>query len=221
MSFTTKAATLGPGGVAFDTSEKLTAEQYAELYALGFRIGVRTVGNALQNPAYGISSAELQAAVTAKLGMMLYQFPRTSNWSATTGAADGTAAAHNALAIGFPKTACLWADLEGAIPSAAAMIDYVNAWYQAAVSAGMAGSALGIYVGPGVPLTPQQLYENLFVARYWRAGAIVPDVASRGYQFIQAYPGNAVVLPGVVIDYDYVLEDFHGSIPVVCVSAAT
>jgi hypothetical protein len=135
------------------------------------------------------------------------------------GAADGTAAAKNALAIGYPKGACLWLDLEGAIPSAADCIAYVNAWYEAAAAAGMNASALGVYVGPGVPLTPTELYQKLYLARYWKAGAIVPDVQSRGYQMMQLYPGNQTIAPGILIDYDVIQDDFFNSAPVLCVPA--
>ncbi len=217
MAYTTKAATVGMLGA--DTSETLDAAKAATLVGKGMKFVVRYVAQSYMPPAQGISAAELAELTGAGLAVMLVQFGRSSGWSATTGSADGTAAAKNALAIGYPKSACLWLDLEGAIPSSAVAIAYVNAWYEAAAAAGMNAAALGVYVGPGVPLTPAELYEKLYVARYWKAGAIVPDVQSRGYQMMQLYPGNQTIAPGILIDYDVLQDDFFNSAPVLCVPA--
>jgi hypothetical protein len=216
-TFATKAATIGM--IGFDTSERLDAAQAATLVALGMKFGVRYVAQSYQAPSVGITEAELEALTNAGLAMMLVQFARTSDWTATTGASDGTAAAKNALAVGYPNNACLWLDLEGSLPNAATTTAYVNAWYHAAASAGMDASALGVYVGPGVPLTSEQLYQDLYLSRYWKAGAMVPDVATRYFQMLQLYKGNVTVAPGIVIDWDVIEEDFLNGIPVLCVKA--
>ena len=217
MTFTTKLATVGMRG--FDTSERCTAAQIATVAAMKkFDFGTRYVANSFQDSSVGITLSELEEWTAAGIAMDLVQFARTSGWSATTGAADGAAAAKNALALGYPKTACLWLDLEGNIGSATNAIAYVNNWYVAAASNGMSSSALGLYVGPGVPLTPEQLYD-LDVTRYWAAGAIIPDVTTRGFQKRQLYPGNITIAPGIVIDYDFIEEDWLGSLPTLCVSA--
>ncbi len=212
----TKLATLGPGGVWCDTSERLDAAQYKTIKALWYAGIIRTVAQSYQAPSVGMQASELEAALAAGIEVMLYQFARVSGWSATTGAADGTAAAKNALAIGYPKTACLWCDMEGAIPSAAAWVAYANAWFEAAVNAGMAASALGVYVAQYCPLTGSQLYHEPYFTRYWRAAEILPEPDPRGWQVMQLQPANVTIAPGIVIDRDYLCEDFLGSVPMVC-----
>jgi len=194
----------------WDTSETLDTAKAKTLAALGFKFGVRYVTNGSSPPS--ITAAELDALTSTGQGIMLVQFARKSGWSADTGHADGVTAAHAALAIGYPPGACLWFDLNPC--SADVAIAYCNAWYQGAVSGGMYGSALGGYFEPGVQLTSSQLYNNLTIARYWRSGGQVPNVDHRGYQLVQAWPGNTIVAPGIVIDYDMSQPDFLGSAPV-------
>lgn len=217
MPYVAKASFVGTLGC--DTSETLDAAKGATLRTLGIKFAVRYVAQSYQAPTVGMQAGEMAALTGAGLDLMLVQFARTGGWSQATGAADGTAAAKNALALGYPKTACLWVDVEGAIPSAPDCLAYVNAWARAATDAGMASSALGMYVGPGVPLSPAQLYEQITLARYWRAGAIVPNVDRRGFQMLQLYPGNVTIPSGIVIDYDVIQEDFFNVAPVLCAAA--
>jgi hypothetical protein len=207
-----KTAPLTVGDIGFDSSAQFNDEQIAWL-AANFKFGVRYVPLAGQSDTYAIKQREFDATLAAGLGLMLVQFPRgKSSLSSETGMADGQAAAAYALKLGYPPSACLWLDLSPA-PSAAIAIEYANAWYKGATSGGMYGSALGVYCEPGVPLTSEQLYHSLTVARYWKTAGRCPDVATRGYQMLQLYPGNLVPTKGIVIDKDVVQQDYLQSIP--------
>lgn len=212
------AKTLSVGTIGWDTSEKLTAAQAAMLASLGLKFGVRYVPLARQSPSAGIDAAEMGAILITGQGLMLVQFSRTSNFTQQQGHDDGEAAAAAALGLGYPAAASLWFDFSPA-PSDSAMIAYANGCYSGAVAGGYPGASLGGYFEPGVPLTSTQLYQELAIARYWRSGAQVPDVATRGNQLIQAWPGNRIVAPGIVIDYDMAQGDYLGSYPVAAFAA--
>ncbi len=203
---------LSVGMIGFDTSAQLSADQVKTLAALDLRFGVRYVPLSGQSPNLAIKQAEVDAFASLGLGLMLVQFPRTSGWSEAVGYGDGQAAGAYALSLGYPPGACLWLDL-GNPGSSQAAIAYANNWYKGCVAAGMYGSALGVYCEPGVPLTSDQLYHNLTVARYWRTAAQCPNVTTRGYQMMQLWPGN-VRAAGTVIDYDAIQSDYLGSLPV-------
>jgi len=210
------AKSLSVGMIGFDTSQSLNAAQAAALVKAGLKFGVRYVPLSGQSSSAAINQAELDTLVGAGLAMMLVQFGRTSGWSAEKGFLDGEAAGSYAMTLGYPPGACLWLDL--ASPGSPEMaIEYANAWYRGAVSAGMYGSALGIYCEPGVPLSSSQLYHSITVSRYWKTAGQCPNVETRGYQFIQLYPGNRTLPPGIIIDYDAVQSDFLGSYPVAAV----
>jgi hypothetical protein len=204
---------LAVGMIGFDTSMSLNAAQAQTIVKAGLKFGVRYVPLSGQSTASSINQAELDTLVHAGLAMMLVQFGRTHGWSEAVGYADGETAAHYALSLGYPPGACLWLDLASPGSDSAA-IAYANAWYKGAVAGGMYGSALGIYCEPGVPLTSSQLYHSLTVSRYWKTAGMCPDVQTRGYQFLQLYPGNRTLAPGILIDYDVVQSDYLGSYPV-------
>jgi len=209
---------LSVGMIGFDTSQSLNAAQAAALVKAGLKFGVRYVPLAGQSSSAAINKAELETLVQAGLAMMLVQFGRTHGWTAEVGFADGEAAAVYALSLGYPPGACLWLDL--ASPGSVDLtIAYTNAWYKGAVAGGMYGSALGIYCEPGVLLSSSQLYHALNVSRYWKTAGQCPNVETRGYQFVQLYPGNRTMPPGIIIDYDVVQSDFLGSYPVAAVAA--
>jgi hypothetical protein len=204
------------GEKGFDTSEKLTDAKIAALLAAdpAISFAVRYVGLSLGvNPALDLDPIELAALHAHGLGVMAVQFARTGAWSAATGATDGANAKSNFAAAGLVAGTTLWMDFEGAVPSATVAEQYANAWWS---SSGGAAMDSGVYVGPGIPLTSTELYQKLYTRRYWRAGAQVPNVESRGYQMQQLYPGNLIV-GGQVIDYDYVQKDFLGSLPMLCI----
>jgi hypothetical protein len=95
---------------------------------------------------------------------MAVQHVRDPGWRPTSslGEQDGTNAANNALAVGFPPGVNVWCDLEGVNSSSTAqdVIDYCNSWYDAFSAAGYAP---GLYVGANAVLTGDQLcYDLLF-----------------------------------------------------------
>jgi hypothetical protein len=144
------------------------------------------------------------------MGIMLVQFSRSS-LTPQMGGNDGEAMATRAIALGYPKTACLWGDF---YPAAAdSMQAYGNAWYAGTIAGGADPSAAGGYNEPGVPadLDLEQDYE---FHRYWRSGGQVPNVERRGYQFIQLFPCDRKPRADILVDYDVAQSDFEGSYPV-------
>lgn len=209
--------------LGFDTSQNLTAAQYATLRGLGYAWASRYVPHAGQSStAPGIlQPGELAACLAAGFGLMLISYPRTSQtpggWTTSTGQADGQTAAAYARSLGYPATACLWADLNPP-PSSQAAIDYLNGFYQGAVAGGMAGSAVGAYMEPGVPLTASQRYSALKLARYWATAANDSNryPTPRGCQLVQLWEGQKGFnpAPGIVIDADASQMDWLGASPI-------
>lgn len=213
MVISPKALSVGMSG--FDTSATLTNEQIQVLASHGLKFAVRYV------PLWGradpsIKKPEFDALLEAGFGVMLVQHPRRSGWSEAVGRDDGKAGAEYALSLGFPPGACLWLDL-GNAGGAQSTITYANAWYKGAVEGGMYGSGLGVYCEPGVPLTSEQLYHSLTVSRYWRTAAQFPNVAVRGSQLLQLWPGN-LKEAGTLVDRDVVQSDYLGSLPIAAFS---
>jgi len=215
------AKTLAPS-LGFDTSENLSLAQYQFLrsQAQGFAWACRYVplsGQSTTSPGV-ISASELADALSTGLGMMFVQFSRTSGWSSSTGLADGQSAAAYVLSLGVPNTTCLWLDMS---PTKTVSIttNYANAWCEAAVQAGMAKSALGVYFEPGCLLTAEQRYQLISMQRYWATAANDPNkyVASRGCQLMQLWgsdKGEYSPEPGIEIDADVSQQDYFESAPV-------
>jgi hypothetical protein len=205
--------------LGFDTSEKLTADYYQFLAGKGYAWGCRYVPLSGQSPNACITPDELNDALARKLGMMFVQFARTGGWSTSVGYADGQTAAQYLLqTLKVPNTVSLWCDL-GVTPNAQTAIDYLNAWYDGVVHAGMAASAPGVYMEPGVPLTAQDRYQKINLHRYWATAANDPNkmVAHRGCQLIQAWASNNgefFPLPNLVIDGDFAQLDYFGDAPI-------
>lgn len=214
-----------PPSLGFDTSGVLTAAQYRALRGIGFAWCCRYVPLANQSPtAPGVlQPAELQAALTAGLGVMLVQFSRDRDWSAATGAADGKAAARYLLGLGIPPTVCLWAD-QGVAPSADVTLAYLNAWVDAALQAGMGTASLGVYFEPGCPLSAEARYQKVALSRYWATAAQDPNrfPTRRGCQLVQLWGsdrGEYQPIPGVMIDADVAQHDWLGDAPVAVFSS--
>jgi hypothetical protein len=214
-----------PGERGFDTSQpNLTGADGVQLLQAGYTFGVRYIQNAAPSPDQPpIGTQELAALTGAGLGIMLVQYARATGWSVQTGTADGQAAAKNALALGVPPTATLWFDYALQGLSVADATAYADACFDGAVAGGMSPAALGGYFEPGVPLSDSQLYA-LKIGRYWRSGAIVPNVAHRGYQLLQLWPADILIPrnpPGkgnLEIDIDVVQQDYEKDVPLLIVS---
>jgi hypothetical protein len=127
------------------------------------------------------------------------------------GTAYGAAAAANAVECGLLPGMCLWLDLEGVGPWAAASptIAYCNAWSTAVAAEGFVP---GLYVGANQPLSADQLYRALIIEHYWKSASRVPEVAERGYQMTQSLAPNPV--SGFGIDRNTIMPDRHGGLPI-------
>src|SRR4051812_26709476 len=211
--FTAPAGVLG-----FDTSETVNVRAAALMHAAGYRYAVRYVRRAKRHPST-LTATESKALLNAGLGVMLVQYVESeSSWtpSAAKGKQNGTIAASEAYALGFPWGVTIWCDVEGiaAGTSAKTIIEYCNQWHQA-VSA--AGYVPGIYVGYHARLTPGQLYRSLRFTHYWAAYNLNADQYPivRGVQLKQAQLLSDAIPPGVGISFqsDRVMTDVLGGRP--------
>ncbi len=198
-----------PKIVGFDTIARLDWPKAKSLAAAGltFALSYVSLRPGLSGP---LDAEQLDVLTAAGFRVMPVQYARTRDWSAATGQTDGAAAASNARAAGIPAGCTLWCDLEGAIPNPDVAVAYANAWANAALAGGAEDP--GIYIGAGVPLTGQELYDRLAFKRYWRSFSAVPDIAKRGYQMLQLFPGNQIVA-GVQVDLDVIQTDYLGDRP--------
>lgn len=136
----------------------------------------------------------------------------------TYGTEKGEAAAHNCEALGLPKGITVWFQAEWAepYPSTSRQLAHYNALSKQLVDAGYEA---GIYVSTGCGLDAMRLYHDLdYVTHYWRANAMTPEVAVRGYQMIQGFQCGGEVdgrpagppIHGLVIDQNMVHLDNKG-----------
>jgi hypothetical protein len=203
MTISVQAAPSGVKGI--DTITPISAAIAAKFRGAGYSFVVRYLG--------AITAVERDAILNAGLALLAVGYSRRAGWqpSAALGAADGAGAVLHAGQAGFPIGMSLYCDLEGPSSSTTATdcIAYVNAWAEAVTGAGYRA---GLYVGYGIPMTPEQLYEDLKVTAYWHSCSQVQDVAVRGYQMVQQAPGNQMVL-GVQVDVDVIQADKKGDTP--------
>ena len=197
-----------PGALGFDADSHISAN-VAQLFAgQGYAFCVRYLSRGPVQAARDLSPAEANAILGAGLALMAVQHVRNAGWlpTAALGQSDGTNAARNAAAIGFPPGVNIWCDLEGVNQAAAAqdVIGDCNAWY-AAVLAG--GFVPGLYVGANAILTGQQLYDLAF-QHYWQSESKVPAIPVRGYQMVQTLVPQPV--NGIGIDQDVTQTDQQG-----------
>jgi len=136
----------------------------------------------------------------------------------TYGSRKGEAAVYNCEALGFPKGITVWfqAEWDEPHPSTSRQIAHYNALSKQLVDAGYEA---GLYVSTGCRLDAQQLYRELpHVNHYWRANAMTPEVAVRGYQLYQGFQCGGEVdgrpagppIHGLVIDQNLVHLDNKG-----------
>jgi hypothetical protein len=198
-----------------DFSAKPTSTQLRILKAEGYTGVMRYVPLPSNNPAHDIDSDELGAILDLGLELLLVQHVRTPPWDprSHSGVVDGAAAAEHARAVGY-SDAHIFLDLEGITPGtdAAGVIQYANAWADRVLQSGFRA---GLYVGYDVPLSPEQLYQELVVNSYWK-DAGPRDVATRGFAVQQLSPEKTVA--GLRIDEDVVVTDLLGEVPYACVS---
>lgn len=127
---------------------------------------------------------------------------------------DGDATVRECESLDLPKGCTVFLDVENdaAMPPLV-LIAKINAWADRVIRASYEP---GMYVGPGCPLTSEELYA-LSVVRYWHCGAKILDRNNRyaepecGWCLYQLYP--SIVWGGVPVDMDFVQKDFHGRLP--------
>lgn len=203
------------GAKGFDCNAAVRASDAARFVNDGYRFAVRYVPRETAH-ANDITSDEMQALLNAGLGVMLVQHVESdTSWMPTDdkGRRYGATAAAIAKAVGYPKGATLWLDLEGV--SLMATVDvvarYANLWFDAVNAAGYFP---GIYVGWHAGLTADQLYRRLKFVRYWGAYNLNADQrpATRGV-CMQQSPGRAPEGVPFPVDVDTVTGDKLGGLP--------
>jgi hypothetical protein len=200
-----QAATAGVCG--FDANTVITSDLAQQFFAQGWRFCVRYVSRGPES-AGDLSSQEASDILGSGLALMPVQHVRAAGWSPSgdLGQQDGSGAAANAAAVGFPAGVNVWCDLEGAASGTTAqdVIDYCQAWFDAVAADGFLP---GLYVGAQAILSGQQLLDLPF-QHYWRSQSTVPDIPGRGYQLLQLLP--SITVNGIGIDVDVIQTDEEG-----------
>jgi hypothetical protein len=199
-----------PDALLFDTDVRCSLAQLLALAAAGFRGGVRTVTvDAAADPT-DITAEEVEDFMAAKLGLMIYQRPRNPGWlpSAALGKADAAVFAAKAASARYLVGCSAWDDLEGIGGNASATIAYAN---EKAASLKQAQYEPGAYIGFDLPLTGDELFQDLILTAYWRSVSDVPDVTTRGYTMVQI--AENVSVAGVLVDVNIVQADRLGGRP--------
>jgi Domain of unknown function (DUF1906) len=191
----------------FDADTVITASTAAEFASSGYAFCVRYLSRGNGQQSGDLSYNEALDILNGGLALMAVQHVAPSGWepSASLGTEYGTYAADNALSIGLPASMNIWCDLEGVAEGVAAqdVIDYCNAWYDAAEKAGYVP---GLYVGASCILDGQQLYDLKF-QHYWKSLSNVPQIPTRGYQLVQH---ASETVHGIGIDPDTTQTDAEG-----------
>jgi hypothetical protein len=138
----------------------------------------------------------------AGMGLMFVgECRHNAGWlpSSLSGSADGLRLASLIRELDRPTAGVICAcDVEGCLGTPQSCIDYINAWTEPIVTAGLEAC---LYVGAGITLSSEQLYDALLLSAYWHSGSSVPDVAVRGYRLRQIPPLDRTVC-GHRIDVD-------------------
>jgi hypothetical protein len=175
--------------------------------------GTRTRLTGVIRYCENITSSELAAILSTGLGVMLVGESRANGWipSSILGSADGLREVTKSRALGIPSGITIGCDLEGIGGTDQETIDYCKAWCDVVRQAGNVEMA---YVGAGVPLTAEQLYQLPF-HRYWHSLSEVSNVAGVGYCMTQLFPTLNLGLPtgALAVDLDVVQQDKRGRLP--------
>ena len=129
------------GAMGFDADTRISANVAQQFVNQGYSFCVRYLSRGIGQAPGDLSAAEAGGILAAGLGLMAVQHVRQVGWepNAALGQGDGTHAAGNAAAIGFPPGVNIWCDLEGVAGDAAAadVIGYCNAWFASVAARGM------------------------------------------------------------------------------------
>lgn len=230
MTNSATVGTLPPGTKGFDCNVRLSASDVQAFVQRKHRFVMRYVRRAAAND-HDLTTGEMLTILTGGLAVGVVQHVAPEGWNpraienqrraASTifgsGAAYGATAAEEARAVGLPKGAGVWCDLEGVAhqPDPANVILFCNNWHKAVTAAGYAP---GLYVGYGAGLSSHDLYYKLRFTRYWSAYNLNSDSfpAVRNVQMKQlAYPPPAARVPvGFEYDEDIIQRDALGDLPV-------
>jgi len=195
------------GALGFDADSRVSANVAQQFVSQGYSFCVRYLSRGIGQAPGDLSTAEAQGILASGLGLMAVQHVRRNVWAPTAamGQGDGTNAAGNAAAIGFPPGVNIWCDLEevtGADPED--VIGYCSAWFEAVAQGGFVP---GLYVGSNCVLDGQQLYDLPF-QHYWKSISAVPQMPARGYQLTQTVVPDPV--NGIGIDKNVAQTDGKG-----------
>lgn len=199
MGLVAAPAFVGARGI--DTVAVLTAQSAAALKKWGVDYVVRYGGS--------LTAGEVGVCTAAGLRVMMVGYSRAPGWQPTagTGTDDGNTAVIHAKQAGLLLSTCLFCDVEGCAGTAADVIAYCTAWFQAVHGAGYTAA---IYVGAGNLLNAAQLMALPFTC-YWKSLSAV-EAPSCGWQMIQLYP--SVTVAGVYVDISVVQQDYHRRVPI-------
>lgn len=168
--------------------------------------------NAKNDARSDIDDAEFSDWMAVGLQLGLVQHVRYSPWEPRnySGVEDGAFAGQWARAVGYPERAHLFQDLEGVAGGASGdptgTIIYSNLWAGRVLQAALGA---GLYVGFDIPLTAEQLYEDLSHNCYWSDPAR-RHVAERSCAI---YQGRTRTIAGLTFDEDTVAPDLLGGLP--------
>jgi len=203
---------VGPRIFGFDCLSKLTADLCRVFQGFGCAFAMRYVDLAVGVTPLTLDVDEVDAICRPDFSLRVCQFARSSGWSLATGRNDGVACVRNMMALSLPLEAGAVCDLEGSFASKGQCIDYAGAWWEAATSEGLDRDATDVYVGAGVPLSGEELEDDLAFRGYMQSGSEVPDVARRGYRVRQVRPLDQTVA-GIRVDWNVLQTDYKGSRP--------
>jgi hypothetical protein len=191
-----------------DTSAKLNPLILQQVRSAGYAGVARYVPLPNNNPKSDIDAQELGAIMEVGLGLLLVQHVRAPTWDPDqhSGETDARTAVQFARAAGYLDGAHLFVDLEGIHGSGAATKAFAEAWARVVVGEGFLA---GAYVGYGVPLNPQELYDLHAITSYWSdLGPRV--VAQRSFAIKQQ---AEIVIAGTRFDPDTIQADDLGETP--------
>jgi len=203
---TVKKAPAGLSG--FDVNSRLTANQATSLKNAGYDFCIRYVPRMETTATNNLTHNEAVIILNAGLALSAVQHASPEGWTPTAdlGTTYGKyAATYASETVGLPQGMNIWCDLEMVAndTDAAAVIAYCQAWYNAVLAAGYVP---GLYVGYGIKLSDQQLYQDLSFQHYWLAYN-GQDVATRGFQLIQS---DQKTVSGITLDPDRTQNDRLG-----------
>ncbi len=204
------ARVIAPTLRACDTSTKLTlanaqALRQALFVAIGRYVGLR------MSDAGNIDAGELEMLCSLGFDVWLYQRVRFPGWRPAdhSGGSDGTSAAQQALAAGYPPGAHLFLDPEGIDGTREETIRFANDW---ATSVMQLHYRAGLYVGYQVPLSALDLYDLPGFNQY------ASDVGNRKVAVRETSMSQLAerTVAGVRIDPVIIRTDRMGDRPMVC-----